>query len=222
MITYALFNLSNIAFNSLYPIYTSSPSPTGLAMSPEEIGLMLSLAGGVGIFFQAFLFSPIQAKLGNVWSYRAAFLGFVISFFAMPLVGMGEAVPKGVMLVGLGAALLVKSVSAVGGLTCAMLLITNASPKTSTLGTLNGLAQTLSAGGRAVGPFVSGALFSTGFKLKHGEWLPWGLFGGIALVGFGLSFALRWPGFETEGGEEAEPLLDDETLERGNGSWRNP
>ncbi|KAA8904959.1 major facilitator superfamily domain-containing protein [Sphaerosporella brunnea] len=206
MITYALFNLSNIAFNSLYPIYTSAPRPVGRAMSPEEIGLMLSLSGGIGIFFQAFLFTPIQKRLGNIWSYRAAFLGFVVSFIAMPLVGRNEDEPKAWLYTELSATLLVKSISAVGGLTCAMLLITNASPKPSTLGTLNGLAQTLSAGGRAFAPFVSGALFTAGFKMKGGEWLPWGLFGGIALLGLGLSFGLSWPGFESDD-EEAEPLL---------------
>jgi MFS family permease len=215
MITYALLNLSNIAFNSLYPIYASAPRPTGRAMSPKEIGLMLSLSGGVGIMFQAFLFSPIQSKLGNVWSYRSSFVGFVVAFFAMPLVGISESASKGWMWAELSAALLVKSVSVVAGLTCAMLLITNASPKPNTLGVLNGMAQTLSAGGRAIGPFVSGALFTAGFKMDGGEWLSWGLFGGIALAGLGLSFALRWPRFDSD---EAEPLLGDESPERGN--WR--
>eukprot|EP00249_Psilotum_nudum_P033702 c51349_g1_i1 orf=2-226(+) len=50
----------------------------------------------------------------------------------------------------LGIVLLVKTVAAVGGLTSALLLITNSAPNHTVLGALNGLAQTLSAAGRAV------------------------------------------------------------------------
>jgi len=191
MTIYTLFNLNNIAFNSLYPIYVSAPRPIGRELSPKEIGLSLSFAGTVGIGFQAFMFNHIHEKFGNLWCYRFAFVGFIISFIGMPLVGIKESASKGRIWAELSFALLVKSISTVGGLTCAMLLITNASPKTSTLGTLNGLAQTLSAGGRAVGPFVSGALFTVGFRMTRGEWLPWGVFGGMALVGTLFTMGLR-------------------------------
>jgi len=210
MISYTLFNLNNIAFNSLYPIYASGPRPTGRELSPKEIGLLLSLSGAVGIVFQAFLFVPIERRIGNIWCYRVAFLGFVIAFFAMPFVGVKPSSPKALLWTQLGGALLIKSTAAVTGLTCAMLLVTNASPKPSTLGTLNGFLQTVSAAGRAVGPLVSGLLFTAGFQKKGGEWLAWGAFGGIAVVGLGLSFALRRIELEREEGEEATALLGNE------------
>lgn len=209
--TYALFNLVNVAFNSLYPIYAAGPRPTGRELSPKEIGLSLSFAGAVAIAFQAVLFSPAQGRFGNVWCYRFAFFGFIAAHFGMPLVGIQASSSKLRIWVELSLALLVKSVSAVGGLTCAMLLITNASPKAGTLGTLNGAAQTLSAAGRAVGPFVSGALFSVGYSKNGGEVIAWGTFGGVAVLGLGLSFLLRWPKFESDsetgallGGDEEE------------------
>lgn len=207
MVTYTLFNLSNIAFNSLYPIYASGSRPTGRELSPKEIGLLLSLSGTAGIAFQAFLFTPIDRRVGNVWCYRIAFLGFVIALFAMPLAGVNPSSPRALLWAQLGGALLIKSVAAVTGLTCAMLLVTNASPKPSTLGTLNGLLQAVSAAGRAIGPLASGVLFTAGFQKEGGEWLPWGVFGGVAAVGLGLSFALRWKELEGEDGEEATALL---------------
>lgn len=209
--TYAVFNLSNIAFNSLYPIYTAAPRPTGRELSPKEIGLSLGFAGAVAILFQAFMFNQMHDRFGNVWCYRSAFFGFAIAFLGMPLVGISASSTKAWIWVELSLALLVKSVSAVGGLTCAMLLITNASPKASTLGMLNGLAQTLSAGGRAVGPFLSGALFTAGFRKAGGEWLAWGVFGGIAILGLGFSFALRLKRLESDDdgddGQETSPLV---------------
>lgn len=73
------------------------------------------------------------------------------------------------------------------------------------LGTLNGLAQTLSAAGRAAGPFVSGALFTAATHVEpKGEALAFGLFGGISLLGFILSFGIRGTKLEAEGWEESE------------------
>lgn len=81
--------------------------------------------------------------------------------------------------------------------------ITNSAPNHSVLGTLNGLAQTLSAAGRAIGPFISGSLFSaaTGIQPK-GEALPFGIFGGISFLGFLLSFGIRGADLEAEGWNE--------------------
>jgi len=78
------------------------------------------------------------------------------------------------------------------------------------LGTLNGLAQTLSAAGRAIGPFLSGGLFSLATKVRpKGEALAWGVFGGIAFLGWIASFGIRGEGLESaewdeENGGETE------------------
>ena len=73
------------------------------------------------------------------------------------------------------------------------------------LGTLNGLAQTLSAAGRAVGPLISGGLFSLSTQVKpKGEALAFGLFGGIAFLGFLMSFGIRGSGLEAAGWDEEE------------------
>ncbi|CAZ79526.1 unnamed protein product [Tuber melanosporum] len=209
LITYAIFNLSNTSYNSLYPIFLSSPPPTGRGLSPKELGLSLSFAGVVTIIFELLLFGPLQSHLGNLWGYRFALAGFVAAFCATPFVGYidpaNERSTKAWLWIELCSILLLKTVAAVVGLTCALLLITNASPKSSTLGTLNGLAQTLNAGGRAIGPLISGGLFTLGAGLPNrGELLAWGVFGGVSGIGLGLS--LRGVGGERsldgEGGEE--------------------
>jgi hypothetical protein len=94
------------------------------------------------------------------------------------------------------------------------LQVTNSAPNNNVLGTLNGLAQTLSAAGRAVGPFISGALFTAATRFKHkGEALPFGTFAGITLIGFLLSYGIRGGGLEAEGwssGEESGEEEDEE------------
>lgn len=91
-----------------------------------------------------------------------------------------------------------------------MMKITNSAPNHSVLGTINGLAQTLSAAGRAIGPFLAGALFSIAIKIKpKGEVLAFGVFGGITFVGFLLSFGIRGEGLEAEGFSDEEDGSDD-------------
>lgn len=74
---------------------------------------------------------------------------------------------------------------------------------------MNGLAQTLSAAGRAAGPFLSGGLFSLATNVKpKGEALAFGVFGGIAFAGFIMSFGIHGEGLEDEGWDVGES--DDE------------
>lgn len=100
--------------------------------------------------------------------------------------------------------------------------ITNSAPNHNVLGTLNGLAQTLSAAGRAAGPFVSGSLFTAATKIQpKGEVLPFGIFAGISLIGFLLSIGIRDESLEAEGwndGEDEDEEDEDEDEEIGHGS----
>ncbi|KAI9805032.1 MAG: hypothetical protein M1833_006336 [Piccolia ochrophora] len=216
--SYTIFQLSNISFNSLFPIFASTPPPTGRDLSPREIGVLLAFAGAVTIIFQVGVFSKIIERVGNKTTYRAGLAGFVLAFLMMPWVGYkndlgfkGLGHGKGLLWFEVGVVLLIKTVASVAGLTSALLLITNSAPDHSVLGTLNGLAQTLSAGGRAMGPFLSGGLFSVAIHVKpKGEALAWGVFGGVAFVGFLLSFGIRSADLETNAFDEEEGLGDEE------------
>ncbi|KAL3418805.1 major facilitator superfamily transporter [Phlyctema vagabunda] len=216
--TYLIFQLSNISFNSLYPIFASAPMPTGRDLSPSEIGLSLSFAGIVTIVFQVAIFGKLKDKMGNKATYRAGLFGFFLAMMMMPWVGYKTSSPlfgigngKIWLWVEMGFVLLVKTVAAVGGLTSALLLITNSAPSPSVLGTINGLAQTLSAAGRAVGPFLSGGLFSISVGVRpKGEALVWGVFGGIAFLGFLASWGIRGENLECEGWTSEDSDEDDE------------
>ncbi|KAI9887889.1 MAG: hypothetical protein M1823_000277 [Watsoniomyces obsoletus] len=213
LVTYLIFQLCNVSFNSLYPIFASSPPPTGRDLSPRFIGFSLAFAGVVTILFQIGVYSRFRDGLGNRATYRVAFAGFTLAFLMMPFVGYKHSVSAGSLpshwqgriwlWVELALILLVKTISSVGGLTSALLLITNSAPDHSVLGTLNGLAQTLSAAGRAVGPFLSGGLFSLATTVQpKGELLAWGVFGAVAFIGMGISFGIRNPALEADVEEE--------------------
>lgn len=230
LVTFLIFQLSNIGYNTLYPVFAQAQPPTGRNLSPEEIGLSLAFAGAVTILFQVGIFGSLREKIGNKTTYRVGLAGFVIAFLLMPWVGYKDGSKSGDgpvttsgkvwLWVELGAVLIIKTVAAVGGLTSALLLITNSAPSHAVLGTLNGLAQTLSAAGRAVGPFISGSLFSAATNVRpKGEALAFGIFGGISFLGFLLSFGIRGASLEAEDWDETENEEDESDVERvANGS----
>ncbi|KAF3902381.1 hypothetical protein ABW20_dc0102813 [Dactylellina cionopaga] len=188
--TYFIFNLATVGYNSLYPIFVSSPPPMGRSNPVKEIGLSLAFAGAITIVFQVLFFAKLQQKAGNELSFRMALGLFALTFFTMPFIGYEDKVGKSWLWTELVLVLTLKVVSSITALTCAMILITNCAPNTSSLGSINGLAQTLSAAGRAFGPFASGGLFTLGTRHTHGEWIPWGIFGGVAVIGFLVSFGI--------------------------------
>lgn len=100
--------------------------------------------------------------------------------------------------------------------------ITNSAPNHTVLGSLNGLAQTLSAAGRAVGPFISGSLFTASTHIKpKGELLAFGVFGGVSFIGFLLSFGIRGANLEAEEfGSESDEGDSNEDYEEEEGNGR--
>ncbi|KAL8729439.1 MAG: hypothetical protein Q9181_004996 [Wetmoreana brouardii] len=211
--SFMIFQLSNISYNWLYPIFGQASPPTGRSLSPEEIGVSLAFSGAMTIIFQIAVFGKLRDWMGNKLTYKVCLGGMVLAYLLTPWVGYKDATRgdggissgKGWLYVELGFVLLVRALAAVGCLTSALLLITNSAPNHSVLGTINGLAQTLSAAGRAVGPLVSGALFSVATKVRpKGEALAFGVFGGITFVGFVLSFGIRGEGLEAEGFSDEE------------------
>jgi MFS family permease len=212
LLTYLIFAFCNVSFNSLFPIFAQAKPPAGRSLTPSEIGLSQGFAGIVTIIFQICIFNRLRDKMGNRWSYRAGLFGFVVSFILMPFIGYKSTNTESLtgksalMAVELCFVLLVKTIASVGGLTSALLLVTNSAPNHAVLGALNGLAQTLSAAGRAVGPFLSGGLFSLTAKIQpKGEALAFGVFGAVSFVGFIMSFGIRGRSLEAEGwGEDSD------------------
>lgn len=61
-----------------------------------------------------------------------------------------------------------------------------------------------------MGPFISGGLFSISTTIRpKGEALAWGVFGGIAFVGFLASFGIRADSLESEEWDEEGGTTED-------------
>lgn len=78
--------------------------------------------------------------------------------------------------------MVVKCFAVIFAFPCSIILLTNSAVSLRVLGTLNGVAVSISAVGRAVGPALGGAAFTWG--LERGYVItPWWLLGSIAALG---------------------------------------
>ena len=130
LITYFIFQLANISYNSLYPIFAEEQPPTGRGLKPEAVGLSLAFAGGITILFQIGIYGKLREKIGNKVTYRISLAAFVVAFLLMPWVGYKDDTPSkgmgsgtGWLWAELGVVLVIKTVASVGGLTSALLLV---------------------------------------------------------------------------------------------------
>jgi hypothetical protein len=130
LVTYFIFQLANISYNSLYPIFAEEQPPTGRGLKPEAVGLSLSFAGAITILFQVGIFGRLRGKLGNKMAYRVSLGLFIAAFGLMPWVGYKESNPyksigtgAGWLWFELGVILVIKTIAGVGGLTAALLMV---------------------------------------------------------------------------------------------------
>ena len=131
MSTYLIFQLSNISYNSLYPIFGQADPPRGRDLSPKEIGFSLAFASAATIVFQLGFFGRLREKLGNRVTYRGCMAAMAVAFILTPWVGYkdrkqgdgGISTGKAWLWIELGFVLLIKALAAVGCLTSFLLLV---------------------------------------------------------------------------------------------------
>ena len=130
LVTYFIFQLANVSFNSLYPIFAEEPPPTGRGLKPSAVGLSLGFAGAVTILFQIGVYGKLRDRIGNKVTYRSSLVLFMVAFALMPWVGheddrppLGVGTGSAWLWTELGIILIIKTVASVGGLTSALLLV---------------------------------------------------------------------------------------------------
>ena len=236
LVCYTLLATHNLAFDSLIPNFLyyrehdhSSSNPDfvppfkfngGYGLDRGTIGLLFTLYGVSGMIIQFFIFPPVARKYGVVKCLRFCSIGMPIVYFFVPFTSL---MPdrRGKIITGF-ALMLAKGFFSTFAFPCSTILFTNSAPSLRILGTLNGIAVSVSAVGRAVGPAIAGAAFTVG--VERG-WMiaPWWLMSFIAILAAGpVFFIVEGKGFGGDDGEiedsdaeeDEEEGEEDSTLNR--------
>ncbi|KAI6910757.1 hypothetical protein KC318_g2933 [Hortaea werneckii] len=128
----------------------------GLALPPPSIGTALAILGVIGITLQLLLYPPLSFRLGTTTSLRASLLLFPVAYFLAPYLSIipstspppGPATGPWIWLY-ITLVLSVQVLARTFALPSTTILVNNASPHPSVLGTVHGVAQSVQERERA-------------------------------------------------------------------------
>ncbi|KAL9000944.1 MAG: hypothetical protein Q9169_000428 [Polycauliona sp. 2 TL-2023] len=196
LLTYTLLALHSVAYDQLLPVfmhhpaqYERSTNPTvdlpfkfsgGFGIDSDRIGLIFTLYGIAGTLIQFLVFPPLARYYGVLNSLKVVTIIFPLVYLATPFTAL---LPSPILQqVVICVIMLFKCFAAIFAFPCTTILLTNSAVSLRILGTLNGVATSVSAIGRATGPALSGVMFETGSK-KGWAILPWWVLAGFAVLG---------------------------------------
>ena len=195
LLTYSLLALHSIAYDQLLPIFmhyprqierSSNPNVNlpfkftgGFGIDSDRIGLLFVVYGTVGIFIQFFVFPYLAKRLGVLNLLILVAIIFPFTYIFTPFTALlptQTSQQVGVILI-----MLSKSFAAICAFPCTTILLTNSATSLRILGTLNGIAVSISALGSAAGPGIGGWTFKMGFNIGYGI-LPWWTLAAFAVL----------------------------------------
>ncbi|WZH49525.1 major facilitator superfamily domain-containing protein [Fusarium acuminatum] len=187
------------AFNSIF--FSLLPTPKadgqnfhlpfrftgGLGLSSEKMGLANTIIGMIGIPLQLLVYPRLIGSLGVRESYRAFLPLSIVAYFLLPYLVL---LPDNEALVWtcLSAVLTLQVLSRTFVNPATMMLVNDSAPSRSLLGTVHGLASSISSAARIIGPTVGGILLGWGLA-NNIVGLPLWLLGILAVANWVI---LRW------------------------------
>jgi hypothetical protein len=165
----------------------------GMGLDSGRIGFIFTLYGISGMLVQFLVFPPMARKYGVVNCLRACAICMPIVYLCVPFVVLlpdrtSQEITLFVLMIIKGSCKLLflphlRQHFDIHVLTlafqvstfafpCSTILLTNSASSLRILGTLNGIATSVGAVGRALGPAIGGSTFTYGVKIGYGL-LPW-------------------------------------------------
>lgn len=228
LIVYTLLAMHSMAFDQLIPVFmqhgpvwdpdsTSYAPPLkfagGFGLNHFQIGLMSTGYGIVGMIIQFFVFPPLARRYGILYCLKVVAIAFPAIYLITPFTAL---LPTTKSQVGcMFMVMLLKCLCGIFAFPCSTILLTNSASSLRTLGTLNGIATSVSAIGRAAGPAMAGAMFTVGVKRGY-VIAPWWFLAAVGAVGAVPVFWLvEGEGFggDDEVSDEEEEEIEDEVLQ---------
>ncbi|KAK2606093.1 hypothetical protein QQS21_003488 [Conoideocrella luteorostrata] len=152
--------IDNSRVASMLPIFNSSG---GLGLSLRDVGMIMAVNGVIALFIQAFIF-PIAAE--RVGVYKLFLIVTVIHPIVYAIVPLLLLVPESLVFPAIYVCLAVRNILSITVYPLLLILIKEATPSSSALGKVNGLAASAGAACRMIAPPVAGYLYTYGSKMN--------------------------------------------------------
>lgn len=196
LLTYSLLALHSVAYDQVLPIFMHYPPQANRSSNPNvrlpfkftggfgidsgRIGLLFTIYGIVGMFIQFFVFPPLASRYGVLRCLKTVTALFPIVYILTPFTALFPTPLT--QQIAVFCVMLLKCWAAIFAFPCTTILLTNSAVSLRVLGTLNGVATSVSALGRAAGPAIVGWTFSIGVDKGYAI-LPWWTLAAFAVLG---------------------------------------
>ena len=169
----------------------------GLGLPPTQVGMAMAILGFFGITLQLTSYPAISARLGTTGAFRLLLPLFPVICVVIPFLALlpsDSPAPKpmdGLILwISLCLILALYVIARTFVLPASAILINNCSPHPSRLGSIHGVAQSIGASARFIGPVVGGAVFGAGDAMGV-VGLAWWLLAGVGSVSWAVGMFVR-------------------------------
>lgn len=177
------------------PIFLSSPVSNaaarlpfrfqgGLGLSTKVIGFMMAVQGIYAMFAQLWLFPFVVRMFGTLKTYRIVMCVWPPLYLAVPYLAL---IPSAAQLPAVYVSLIAKITLHVIAFPSSSMLLANAAPSKTVLGSINGVGASVASLSRSLGPTFTGFLHSRGLASGYSI-LSWWVCGLICAFGAIESF----------------------------------
>lgn len=211
-----------MTYDQLFPVFLST-SPAGhtetqlpfkfvdgFGLSTKTIGVIMAVQGLYSLFSNYVIVTPVTKRLGSLRTFRMVALSYFALYLVTPYLVL---LPDSLRMPAIYMLVVWKCTFSTLAYPSNAILLANSAPSSTVLGTINGIAASTASLCRALGPTLSGFLYSLGLQTGYSG-LAWWFSGLITLIGAYLSLQIpdgtaREDAPPSQQDRENERLLDD-------------
>ncbi|KZT54706.1 MFS general substrate transporter [Calocera cornea HHB12733] len=192
LLSYTLLGLITICVDNIFVLWMYTPlKGGGLGLMPSQIGTAMASVGVISTFLGLFVFPYAQRTIGTTPIYRFCMSLYILIVILFPTIQYFAQTNPHIAVIGVGAICVLKSM---GGtvFACVMILVNMSSPSRTSLGRVNGAAQTSAAMMRTFGPAAASSLFAlSNHRRLAGGMAIYLVLGALAVASAAITFFVQ-------------------------------
>lgn len=208
-----------MTFDQLLPVFLSTAPPKhptvelpfkfvdGFGLETKTIGVIMSVQGIYSLLSNYVIVPPITRRLGSLRLFRILAVSYFMLYLVTPYLVL---LPENMRMPAIYILVIWKCTFSTMAYPSNAILLANSAPSKQVLGTINGIAASTASLCRALGPTVSGLLYSLGLRSGYSG-LAWWFSGIVTIAGAYLSLQIKESAVQ-ESPAHTRDVLEDERL----------
>lgn len=210
-----------MTFDQLLPIFLSTDKiedeephlpfkfKRGMGYGAQAIGVIMSVQGAYSLLCICLVVPTVMRRLGPLHLFRILSFSYFSLYLVTPYAVL---IPEKPRMSAIYLLVIWKCTFAAMAYPSNAILLANSAPSKEVLGTINGIAASTASLCRALGPTLSGILYSVGLTTGYSG-LAWWFSSLVTLMGAYISSQITENGYRSsETTEEQHGLFDDSVL----------